>query len=67
MEKNYWIQVNDYMEPVKVALTKEEAKGVEKVLKQIEKEDPDSLIQMTDESGDVVYVDNYNEWSKTHK
>ena len=63
----YWIQVNDYMEPFKIALTEEEVNGVKKVLVKLAQVDEDALVQMTDEDGDIIFVDNYKKWIKTHR
>lgn len=67
MKRNYYVQVNDYMTPVKVELTEEEAKAVAYVLEEIAKEDKDDLVEIKDEdTGDILF-DNYDEWIKTHK
>ena len=67
MKKEYWVQVNNYMTPVKVQLTEAEANAVAYVLKEIAKVDMDSLVEISDnESGDILY-DNYDEWIKNHK
>lgn len=62
----YYIQTNDYMTPVRVKLTEEQANGVVKVLKAIAEEDPDSLVNISDEDGEDLYG-NWTEWIKTHK
>ena len=64
--KTYYIQTNDYMEPVKVNLTEEQVDGVIKVLKAIAENDEDSLVNISDEDGEDLYG-NWNEWIKTHK
>lgn len=61
----YYIQTNDYMTPVRVRLTEEQANGVIKVLKAIAEEDSDSLVNISDEDGEDLYG-NWEEWSKTH-
>lgn len=66
MKKEYTVQVNDYMTPVKVMLTEEEANAVAYVLEEIAKSDKDSLVNISDEYGNELY-DNYNEWIETHK
>ena len=66
MKKYYYIQVNDYMNPVRVKLTESEANAVEYVLREIAKEDTDALVEISDEIGTTIYG-NYNEWIKTHK
>lgn len=66
MKKEYWVQVNNYMTPVKVRLTEEEAQAVAYVLKEVAKVDTDALVEISDdESGDILY-DNYNEWVENH-
>lgn len=67
MKKAYYVQVNNYMTPVKVQLTEEEANAVAYVLKEIAKVDTDSLVEISDdESGNILY-DNYDEWIENHK
>lgn len=67
MKKTYCVQVNNYMTPVKVRLTEEEANAVAYVLKEIAKADINSLVEISDdESGSILY-DNYGEWIKNHK
>ena len=66
MKKEYTVQVNDYMIPVKVELTELEARAVAYVLEEIAKSDKDSLVEIMDEDGEVLY-DNYNEWIETHR
>lgn len=67
MKKEYWVQVNNYMTPVKVQLTEEEANAVAYVLTEIAKVDTDSLVEISDdESGNILY-DNYDEWIENHK
>ena len=66
MKNTYYVQVNDYMTPVKIQLTETEANAVAYVLKEIAKVDPDALVEISDDhSGDALY-DNYDEWIKTH-
>ena len=66
MKKEYTVQANDYMTPVKVMLTEEEAKTVAYVLEEIAKGDKNSLVSIEDEYGNELYG-NYNEWIETHK
>lgn len=66
MKKPYTVQVNDYMTPVRVHLTEDEAKTIAYVLEEIAKSDKDSLVGIEDENGNELY-DNYNEWIKTHR
>lgn len=66
MKKYYYVQVNDYMNPVRVELTESEANIIEYVLREIAKEDTDALVDISDESGTTIYG-NYDEWIKTHK
>lgn len=66
MNKNYYIQINDYMEPAKVKLTENEVDTIIYVLKEIVKSDEDSLVCISDEDGMDLYT-NYNEWIKTHR
>ena len=66
MKKEYTVQVNDYMTPVRVELTKSEANTVAYILEEIAKSDKDALIEIAEEdTGDILF-DNYDEWSKTH-
>ena len=66
MTKYYYVQVNDYMNPVRVELTESEANAVEYVLREIAKEDTDALVGISDETGTEIYG-NYDEWIKIHK
>jgi hypothetical protein len=66
MKNTYYIQVNDYMAPVKVMLTEEEANTVIYVLKEITKGDKDALVDIANSYGDMIYS-NYDEWIKMHK
>lgn len=67
MKKQYFVQVNDYMTPVQVMLTEEEANAVTYVLEEIAKEDKDALVEIRNEDyGDVLYS-NYDEWFEKHK
>lgn len=66
MKHTYIVQVNDYMTPVKVQLTEDQAKAVAYVLEEIAKSDKDALVHIEDEYGDELY-DNYNEWIETHR
>lgn len=66
MKKSYIVQVNDYMTPVKVMLTENEANAVTYVLEEIVKSDEDVLVEIKDEDSGEILFDNYSEWSKTH-
>ena len=67
MKKTYYVQVNDYMTPVKVELTESEAKAVAYVLEEVVKSDEDALVEIKEEdTGDILF-DNYDEWIKIHK
>ena len=67
MKRAYYVQVNDYMTPVKVQLTEEEANAVAYVLKEIAKADTNALVEIADdESGNILY-DNYSEWWENHR
>lgn len=66
MKRPYAVQVNDYMTPVRVMLTEEEANAVAYVLEEISKSDDDALVSIEDEDGNELY-DNYSKWIKTHK
>ena len=66
MKQMYYVQVNDYMTPVKVQLTETEANAVAYVLEEIAESDEESLVEIKDENGEVLYG-NYDEWIKTHK
>ena len=62
MKKSYYVQVNDYMTPVKVDLTEYEANTVASVLKEIVKSDPEALVSIEDEDGHELYG-NFDTWS----
>lgn len=67
MKKQYFVQVNDYMTPVQVMLTEEEANTVAYVLEEIAKGDKDALVGIIDsEDGNELYG-NYEDWIKTYK
>ena len=66
MKKEYVVQVNDTMTPVKVKLTQSEAEAVAYVLKEVVASDPDALVGIEDEDGNELYS-NYDEWIKTHR
>lgn len=67
MKRPYLVQVNDYMTPVRVILTENEANAVAYVLEEVVKSDEDALVQIKDEdSGDILF-DNYDKWIKTHR
>ena len=67
MKKNYYVQVNDYMTPVKVSLTENEANAVAYVLEEIANSDEDALVEIKDEDYGNILYGNYDEWIKTHK
>lgn len=67
MKNTYYVQVNDYMTPVRVELTESEAKAVAYVLEEIAKSDEDALVEIKDEDNGEILFDNYDEWIKTHK
>ena len=58
----YFVQVNDYMSPVSVELTEDEAKAVAYVLEEIHKEDRSLLIEISEEESGRILFDNYDEW-----
>lgn len=62
---NYYVQVNEYMNPIKVQLTEEEARAVAYVLEEIVKADEDMLVSIENEDGNELYG-NYDEWIKKH-
>jgi hypothetical protein len=66
MKKEYIVQVNDEMTPVKVMLTESEAEAVAYVLKEVVASDPDALVGIEDDDGNELYS-NYDEWAKTHR
>ena len=66
MKEYYYVQVNDYMTPVRVKLTELEANAVAYVLEEIAKVDNDALVGIEDENGNELYG-NYDEWIETHK
>ena len=66
MKEYYYVQVNDYMTPVRVQLTELEANAVAYVLEEIAKVDNDALVGIEDENGNELYG-NYDEWIETHK
>ena len=66
MKKTYYVQVNDYMTPVKVQLTENEVSTVEYVLREIVKGDEDALVDLSDSDGTTLYG-NWDEWIKTHQ
>lgn len=63
MKQKYLVQVNDYMSPVVVNLTEDEAKTIVYVLKEIAKEDKKALVGIENEDGEIFYS-NYDEWYK---
>ena len=66
MKKPYYVQVNNYMTPVRVDLTEEEAFAVERVLRAIAEGDEDALVELQNEDDEILYS-NWDEWIKTHK
>ena len=66
MKNTYFVQVNNYMTPVKVRLTEEEANAVAYVLKEIAKADVDALVEISDDCDNVLYG-NYDEWAEAHE
>ena len=67
MKKEYTVQVNDYMTPVRVKLTESEANTVAYVLEEVVKSDKDALVGISNEdTGDILF-DNYEEWNETHR
>ena len=68
MKKAYYVQVNDYMTPVKVMLTDNEVDTVIYLLKEIAKNDKYALVDITDCDyyGESLYT-NYDERSNTHE
>ena len=67
MIRKYFIQVNDYMTPVKVELAESDIAAVIYVLKEIAKGDKDALVSIEDEEDGEVLYSNYDEWIKTHQ
>ena len=65
-KNTYFVQVNNYMTPARVRLTKKEAHVVAYVLMEIARIDPDALVEISDDCDNVLY-DNYNEWVKNHE
>lgn len=66
MKNTYFVQVNDYMTPVRVRLTEEEANVIAYVLKEIAKADVDALVEISDDYDNVLYG-NYDEWIENHE
>ena len=66
MKRPYFVQVNDYMTPVKVMLTENEANAVAYVLEEIVKSDEDALVEIKDADSGEILFDNYIEWARTH-
>lgn len=67
MKNTYYVQVNDYMTPVKVELTESEARAVAYVLEEVVKSDENALVEIKREDDGEILFDNYDEWIKTHK
>lgn len=67
MKNIYYVQVNDYMTPVKVELTESEARAVAYVLEEVVKSGENALVEIKREDDGEILFDNYDEWIKTHK
>lgn len=67
MKRPYIVQVNDYMTPVRVMLTENEANAVAYVLEEIVKSDEDALVEIKDADSGEILFDNYIEWARTHE
>lgn len=67
MKNTYYVQVNDYMTPVRVNLTESEARAVAYVLEEVVKSDENALVEIKREDDGEILFDNYDEWIKTHK
>lgn len=67
MKKIYIVQVNDYMNPVRVELTESEAKAVAYVLEEVISSDEDALVEIREEDTGEILFDNYDKWIKTHR
>ena len=67
MKKDYYIQVNDDMIPIKISLTDDEAITTMKVLKELaEGTDNEILVDISDEFNNELY-DNMEKWSNKHE
>ena len=67
MKKDYYIQVNDDMMPIKISLTDDEAITTMKVLKELaEGTDHEILVDISDEFNNELY-NNMDKWSSKHE
>lgn len=67
MKNTYYVQVNDYMTPVRVELTEDQANAVAYVLEEIAKVDKDALVEIRDYDYGYVLYGNYDEWIETYR
>ena len=67
MKKDYYIQVNDEMIPIKISLTDDEAITTMKVLKELaEGTDHEILVDISDEFNNELY-NNMDKWNSKHE
>ena len=67
MKKDYYIQVNDDMIPIKTSLTDDEAITTMKVLKKLaEGTDHEILVDISDEFNNELY-NNMDKWNSKHE
>ena len=67
MKKDYYIQVNDDMIPIKISLTDDEAITTMKVLKELaEGTDHEILVDISDEYNNELY-NNMDKWNSKHE
>ena len=67
MKKDYYIQVNDDMMPIKISLTDDEAITTMKVLKELaEGTDHEILVDISDEFNNELY-NNMDKWNSKHE
>ena len=67
MKKDYYIQVNDDMIPIKISLTDDEAITTMKVLKELaEGTDHEILVDISDEFNNELYG-NMDKWNSKHE
>lgn len=67
MKKDYYIQVNDDMIPIKISLTDDEAITTMKVLKELaEGTDHEILVDISDEFNNELY-NNMDKWNSKHE
>ena len=67
MKKDYYIQVNDDMMPIKISLTDDEAITTMKVLKELaEGTDHEILVDISDEYNNELY-NNMDKWNSKHE